>query len=194
MSDGFMSTLIRRTALVALVWLTAASTLLAGLPQLECLCPSGQCTTSPQGPAPREGGRCCCGSCCAAGQGGEKPPKRMSCCSQNDTEQQTKPASPESKAAAGRRADSAGQGKPGPEQARLQRPGCTAQLVQPEAFTSASANPDADGSLGPVLAAALPVCLCPPVSPGAAAGRTCWLAYCIPPPTDLVIALQHFLI
>src|SRR6516165_5475830 len=65
---------LRRTALVTLVWLTAASTLLAGLPHFDCLCPNGQRGSFCLGTATGANWCCCGGSCCVTDQGGCCPP------------------------------------------------------------------------------------------------------------------------
>src|SRR5262245_26246874 len=87
---------LRRLTLVALIWLTAASTLLAGLPHFECLCPNGQRGSYCLGTATNKTGCCCGGSCCLTKQGGccapisgdkdGEPQQAPTCCEQQDGE------------------------------------------------------------------------------------------------------------
>ena len=55
---------IGRTALTGLVWLTAAMTLVAGLPHFDCRCPSGQVKPFCLATASKKTGCCCGGACC----------------------------------------------------------------------------------------------------------------------------------
>lgn len=61
---------IGRTALTGLVWLTAAMTLVAGLPHFDCRCPSGQVKPFCLATASKKTGCCCGGACCAGASGG----------------------------------------------------------------------------------------------------------------------------
>src|SRR5262245_2200355 len=69
-----MKRFARKTILVALVWLTAASTLLAGLPRLECVCPSVPRKPSPSRVKATGAGCCCSGrDCCCTSQPEDDP-------------------------------------------------------------------------------------------------------------------------
>jgi hypothetical protein len=69
-----------RYALVALVWLTAIATVIAGMPLASCLCPNGQTKSFCFGMQKEAGGCCCGGGCCATPPTME--PAEHSCCSQ----------------------------------------------------------------------------------------------------------------
>ncbi len=95
--------LVRRTALAGLVWLTAAMTLVAGFPHLDCRCPGGQlkrfCLGSSKGSACCCGGACCSGGdghrcCCCSPRGpGAKSGQQAACCPHvQDTAPERRPA------------------------------------------------------------------------------------------------------
>src|SRR5437870_1512874 len=65
---------LRLILLHVVVWLTAAATLLAGIPQLQCRCPSG--TVMPACPAPAAPASCCC--CTDVAEDSDETPP--SCC------------------------------------------------------------------------------------------------------------------
>src|SRR5262245_60036233 len=133
----------RRTALVALVWLTAASTLLAGLPQLECACPTTRGEARSPDAKP-QGKRCCC-SCCAPEPG--EPEGRHSCCRHQG--QEPRPGAPRRPGDGPGKAPRADQGQqPGDEKARspeLTHSPC-ARTLAPSANVPATAKTE-PGSL-----------------------------------------------
>src|SRR5215475_7170923 len=59
-----MMKIVRKTALVGQVWLTAAMTLIAGVPHFSCRCPDGHVKPFCLGLAP--GGRACCDRPCCS--------------------------------------------------------------------------------------------------------------------------------
>src|SRR5438552_2837856 len=76
---------LRRTSLILLVWLTAAMTLVAGVPHFTCWCPDGRikpvCLDLPCSNSP-----CCCGgACCTKADSGKVDPSEppRSCCGQH---------------------------------------------------------------------------------------------------------------
>jgi hypothetical protein len=84
---------LRKASLFALVWVTAASTLVAGTPKWVCLCPNGQTRTRSASTAEGTPGCCCCKGCSGQGGGdsdsrnGQRSPApkttQGSCCGQN---------------------------------------------------------------------------------------------------------------
>ena len=168
---------LHRTALVALIWLTAASTLLAGLPHFECACPAAR--PQPASPDAKAKAAGCCCSCCVAPPG--EPEAQRPCC--RPESQQPRPAKPKQTA-------KAPAGAPELTQSRC------AKTLPPasDSVTAAVAKTDAAGWHTPELLAqaatgpdaTLSVCGLP--------CRLPWLIAHEPPPTDLVITLQHFVI
>ena len=55
---------VRRTVLVGFVWLTAATTLLASVPHFDCICRDGALKSFCLGFSTARGDCCCAGSCC----------------------------------------------------------------------------------------------------------------------------------
>jgi hypothetical protein len=170
---------IRRLLLCCLIWLTAASTLLAGVPHFECLCPNGQRKSACLGIVAKGTSCCCGGACCSSGGG---------CCHK-------KPQSP----VGGARKRSCCQATPqiisklSGKDVRLHAPGCCKSPAKPKFLglnlsKTASADPIAAGPQ------ALPVRTSPSGQSRNTDSRLDWLIYCIPPPTNLVIAHRHFLI
>jgi hypothetical protein len=181
MTVGELMRWLRKTFLSALVWLTAATTLVAGAPHFTCRCPDGRVKLFCLGSAFKKSGCCCNGECCCAKAGtacrctktsapDPKPVKASCCCGRH--------------------------GEPAPK-VRAQTGGsftascCTKTLVQPDLSTFQYPEEPAlkDATLAVLLAPQPPVI-------GAAPSEPCFfrLEHQRPPPTDLVIALQHFLI
>lgn len=165
--------------MVSVVWWTAASTLFASLPHIECRCPDGRlkviCLLSFVAPA----------ACCSPGEStpDEEPP--YECCGSMPDQG---PISGNAHEACGRDRDL----PRGPS--HLQPSGCRKQLVQPGlgilSYTDATETRDA----GPALlgvhvlsphAASLPL-------PLGMDARLCRSHFRVPP--DLIVVLQHFLI
>src|SRR5262245_37346509 len=63
---------LRKLALVAVVWLTSAMTVAAGIPQIVCRCPKGKAEKPVRSSNTRTCGCNCGGRCCAG--------KKASCC------------------------------------------------------------------------------------------------------------------
>jgi hypothetical protein len=168
----------RRVVRVAHVWLTASLTLFAGLPHVSCRCPDGHVKPFCLSFITRTTG--CCGrdTCCSASRQEEAPgpgspsggPEKKSCCCH-----------------ATRGTDSGPAGK-----ARLGSQGCRRTLAE-----TAPAIPGTEPTSGDHLAVGpfvpVPSTHLPLLPPAADAPRS-WQSYRLPPPTDLVVTLQHFLI
>jgi hypothetical protein len=164
----------RRLLLVAHVWLTAFLTLFAGLPHVSCRCPNGHvkpfCLSFLTGAA----GCCCASACCPAPrqESGSNPggPAKKSCCCH--APQHSDPA-----------------GVP----ARLEGQGCRKTLAE-----TTPAAPGTETSILKSSAAGsfllAPAVHLPALSAAAGPERLSWQSYRLPPPTDLVVTLQHFLI
>jgi hypothetical protein len=165
---------LRRTALVAGVWLTAAMTVVADVPYSVCRCPEGWVKLFCRGPAVQAG--CCCdGKCCASppGNGSAADPQAVeaTCCC--------------------RRTAGLGQDLSSARGSSLQSNCCTQTLIRTEILASAPEKSSADEDLiaaSPLAAEAAGPCL-PVVSK-----RPSWQVYRLPPPTDLVTVLQRLLL
>jgi hypothetical protein len=166
----------RRTALVGLVWLTAAAVAFASTPRVVCAC-AGQ----------RPVGACgCCKHCHhASPRGPAKPPTARTggCCCR---------AKPGSRPAPGRTAHTA-PAKADPSQAGLTSPGCAKALAQHEALAAQAAGAPVvkDLSPGPILFAANALsCVAGDSGPATTVGAE----VCEPPPTDLLTVCCRLLI
>jgi hypothetical protein len=191
----------RRTALVALVWLTAASTLLAGLPHFDCVCPDGQRKPVCFGVPDRDTG-CCCGGCCCASkgqsaEGAVRAKGRDGCCCCCQKGEGTPPEgsrpTPKGTGASPGHEGQAAKGKAG-KALRVDRPRCARTLIHADDVTSSLDKAAAKG-VAPLEPLALPVAHptanCPPATPPL---RDAWSPSHAPPPTDLVITLLHLVI
>ena len=189
----------RKTAMILLVWVTSASTLLAGIPRLECGCPGGKVQSGGPGPSAKER-TCCCGKSCPtkasanwSGPSEGQAQKKTSCC--------------------GGMAEQQGQGQPGDkgtsskgsQKERTQTPGksgkqllagtngCQKTLVQPEQQSLSRAETNDRQALATGLffsSASAPAFFLT----GPALVRNSWEVFLLPPPTDLVTLLQRLTI
>jgi hypothetical protein len=207
MSAGEQMRWLRRASLTLLVWLTAAMTLVAGTPHFTCRCPNGRVKPFCFGTAFQKSGCCCNGECCCTKAATDCPCGKTSdpdaqpvisscCCAKGAPEPQGATAS-----CCGQQDDSAASccgahGDPLPNvpaksDGSVSGSCCTTRLVQPELSTPQSPEkPVLKGAtLAELLALQPPGILAAPTEP-------CyfWQVHQRPPPTDLVIALQHFLI
>jgi hypothetical protein len=165
------------------VWLTAAMTLVAGLPHFQCLCPNGRVKALCLSLAPKPSGCCCGGACCSSAQS-----SAGSCCAHN-----AKAAEPQAEASC------CGQPKRQPTEKlpgagfHAAGTGCVKTPVRAEP----RALPKGDTEPGQLL---IPDASLPghtPVThalPATAHASTFWHGHSLAPPPDLVIVLQHFLI
>lgn len=162
---------LRKKSLTVLVWLTAAMTLAAGTPHFNCRCPNGRVKAFCFGSAVAKHG-CCDGSCCDAKAAGASGPQAASasCCGQHHKPAPNVPARTEG---------------------WLTGSHCTKTFVQPTVSTIQSPQKPIlkDATLSVLLAFQSPLIWAAPMEPCRSRQK-----YQRPPPTDLVIALQHFLI
>jgi len=170
---------VRGIIQVGPVWLTALMTLVASAPQLYCRCPDGSLKLFCHG-APSTATGCCCGGSCASGgcpthrtpQAGT-PGQRSGCCGQSHVQPTAK--------APGQRCQAAGAG------CQMTLVPAVAVIITP---TKKALADDLTARLfvpTPETPLALRVSACGNC-------RITWQNYRLPPPTDLVIAHQHFLI
>lgn len=194
---------LRKTATALLVWATAVSSLLGSTPHFTCRCPDGTIKPFCTGQA-KPGSSCCCNGkcCCSTGSGeggccckgksssGEQGSNGHSCCQQSKTETPSKPSADQS--------DESGR-KTGPdfrsgtgEDLVVSRACCQKTLVKAEGRTLVrpETKPTAQVQFSLALLPPLNTDYNPPLLPLADG----WKVYRLPPPTDLVIALQHFII
>jgi hypothetical protein len=170
---------LRRLSLTLLVWLTAAATLVAGTPRLVCTCPNGRVKPYCFGSADSKTGCCCGGECCGNACG---PHRR------NHPEQPvTTPACCGHCSCCG---SSAAPQKSGP---LVSSRCCARSTARPDPSTIPSSDRGVAKATSSVLL------LTPGGSPHrhpdpVAADFRQRPDHQRPPPTDLVIAFQHFLI
>ena len=183
---------LRKTSLLILVWLTAAMTLVAGTPHFTCRCPSGRIKPFCLGSVFNKSGCCCNGECCCTKAGtacrcsktsasDPQPVKTPCCCGQHD-----EPAA----SCCGQHDEPAPTDRT-PTESSFSGSCCTKTLVQPKVSTFQFPQKPVlkDATLAVFLALQPPVFWAAPTEP------CCFrLAHQRPPPTNLVIALQHFLI
>src|SRR5262249_9340365 len=168
---------IRQTSQALLVWPTAAMTVVGGATHFVCGCGTGD-------QQPRRDGvakcRCCCGSNCASslqgvgkGDNGEAGKTEPDCCCHPKREPPRR---------------SSGNGYQSPQ------PRCLLIMVPPQDVSAPPVETTVRKDLTP--SQQLPCQVSPlPVSGGIfPGGPTPWLFQLLPPPTNLVISLQHFLI
>ena len=172
---------MRRTAVVARAWMLAITFLVAGIPDFQCRCSNGKVEVLCFGLPAQPSGCCCGGTCCVRGG-------NASCCERS--------APPVSQAVA--RASCCGhQDKAVREQAARSSPPhcnrCTRSLARTEVLgvTHTKTTAGEDLAAGPLHLPPKDVCLS---SPQANLDPTCWQPYRLPPPTDLIVLLEHFLI
>jgi hypothetical protein len=175
----YIMSLLPRAIQLGLVWLTATTVPVAGLPFFYCLCPDGHGKVFCRGPSAQAQG-CCCGArdlapakdgrCCRARESTYALKARRSCCQGHR-----------------RPIDSAADGQ-------VQPRGCQRTLVHVEfvAPTPAGHPPALDPAAG--LALPLTDLSCSSPMPRMCNAQLSWQSYRIPPPTDLVIVLQQLLI
>jgi hypothetical protein len=172
-----------KIAWIGHIWLTALMTLVAGMPHFACRCPDGNVKPVCMGTLSAKSGCCCSGTCCSSFEGdtcccgaqsriaADQVQTGFQCCQHQD--RQTK-------------------------ESRGNRPevghnSCTKTLAPSVLLTvshgkTTIAKPLTDGALLPAQAVTV---LSLTTMVGA---RSAWQAHQIAPPTDLVTALQRFLI
>jgi hypothetical protein len=161
---------LRKTALVCVVWLTAAMTLVAGSPHFVCRCPDGSLKPYCLGFVSKATGSCCGGCRAAAATEYGKAKPKCCCCHQGTPPKGKLPA----------------------RGANAQGAGCSRTLAQ-ATFAAADSRTTVSKDH---TSHALPALDMPAVADLAfmEPGRSSGQAHCLPPPVDRVIALQHLLI
>jgi hypothetical protein len=170
------------------IWMTAAMTLVAGIPCTDCICPDGTRKTFCSGQSAKDTS-CCAAAAEAKSQGGKSccAGKKAARCAKNAG--QTTPANDTKVALAPpQRPDQ----KPGPD-GRVGAKGCSRVMADSRIPVLTPAEQTGTGSmvaavLAPVSSLAVPILT---EAPACAAG---WQSCRLPPPTDLVITLQHLVI
>jgi hypothetical protein len=176
--------IVGRTALVARAWLMAVGVLLAGLPHFHCRCPNGEEKRMCLGLASKPTNCCCGGSCCSSAQGSDCP-----CCLRGASGSiEGQPDSPCCRHQSQANSEQAFSGS------RLGCGGCARTPAQVEAFGITHIKTVANGDLTPGSFQALPSPVFLSSSSRAAHGPSSWQTDALPPPTDLIIVLEHFII
>jgi len=162
----------RRILLIGLVWLTAAGSLFAGFSHAACLCTAG--ADSPGHKQAATPSRCCCGPGCTSGE--------TSCPYCGKHSEESRPREQQSATE-----------KEGPSAPALRAALCRHGIVPSNIVGAAASRADAKATQTMLLAEPLPP------SERSAAGftpnrRDSREIHLLPPPTDLVTVLQHFLI
>lgn len=172
---------IHRLLQATLVWLTAATTLAASVPHFDCVCPNGHRKQFCLGMSSSGGGCCCGGSCCSSSGPGK-------CCSARDV--LPKATDEQSSCCKSHRPS-----RPNPASTHVEKSSCCTKTLAPGELLSA---PELKRLLDQNVMEefSVPLSMTASVSPLAmSSGRPfCWRRHVLPPPTDLVISLQHFLI
>ncbi|HJT75832.1 MAG TPA: hypothetical protein VJ739_01385 [Gemmataceae bacterium] len=158
---------VYRTTRGGMACLAAFLTLLSGTPHLDCLCADGHVKLFCLSLGLKSSPCCCAGSCCQAPKA--KAP-RASCCSH------------------GRHARRSA--APGDQ---VSAPGCKKTLTLAKTATlPAGSTTGHQLTALPITPALVVVPVAPPA--GVSSRLLSWQSYHQPPPTDLVIALQHLTI
>lgn len=192
---------LRKTAMSFLVWATAVSSLLGSTPHFTCRCPDGTVKPFCSGQV-TPGSSCCCnGKCCSTGSGdgccckgksssGRQGSNGHSCCQQSETVPPSKPSADQPDKNAQKAAPDPRSGSEEP--LFISGSCCQKTLVKAESRTLV--RPDTKSSQQVEFGLALLPPLNTDYNPPPAALPDSWKTYALPPPTDLVIAFQHFTI
>jgi hypothetical protein len=169
-----------RTIWAGFSWLTAVMTLVTGLPHFQCQCPNGSIKPYCFGVFCSSTGCCCNNVCsggpkgfCRNGRGAAQGKGRAACCCRN-TGSLSAPGS--------------SSGKP-----QVQTTGCQKSLVQQQHFVNSASTKVTHnrGAIDSILPAFTTFSRLDPARNTAAKQR---IHSAAPPPLDLVIVLQRFLI
>jgi hypothetical protein len=164
---------LRRTLLAVLVWLTAATTLVAGVPHFDCLCPNGDRKPFCLGLASKATSCCCGGACCGTGGGASCCQAQASCCSHHKATSAKRPSN---------------------KHYQIGRTGCQRSLVLTLCAAVTPGRPTTDEGFPALRLAAVPAPAVLSVLPIRGTWLLTWRHYRLPPPPDLIVTLQHFLI
>lgn len=180
--NGCMKFVVR-VVQAGFVWLAAVTTLVAGLPHFDCVCPNGTHKPFCLGVSSPRTGCCCGGSCCSSSSGGK------CCCQAQDSS---------ADAQANQSSCCESQRKPSSETPskgiRVNNSCCQKTAVAAEFIGFSPTNESAKQSMTAGFSALLPQLSFALTEPMAGSSSFPWSCYGLPPPTDLVITLQHFLI
>jgi hypothetical protein len=174
-----------RAAQAGFVWLTAVTTLFAGVSPFACICPNGRHKPFCLGISSTRTG-CCCGACGSSSSEG-----KCCCC-------QSQGATPYGQAEQTCCCENRGQ--PGTDSdtstPSIQGNGrcCQKTLARDERVGVSPAVDSHKQNRAGGFSVPLPPLVVVPSPPMAGRYPFSWQSYELPPPTDLVIALQHFLI
>src|SRR5262245_48782631 len=162
-----------------IIALTAASSLLAGLPRYDCLCasarPSQAGTVVRQSP-PAKPSCCCCGTCCSQGSADE-----ASCCGSSEIQGESTNCCGPSDALEGE------------TDSRISGYGC--QMVwSPGELAVVSTMADMKVDLKGVVSNLFYICVPDVLQSDSPRSPFRWKQYQLPPPPDLIVTFQHYLI
>ena len=180
-----------RIAWIALVWMTAASTLLAGLPRVECICPDGSVKPVCTGHSTKDTTCCCGGSCCSGTPGGKgccAAAKKAGCCGESRQESK-EPQKPEGGGAVRPQSPDAAPSHHG----RVEGKCCQRTLAATAPVAVGKFEPAGPKHLTAMTFLPAFASFAMQLTQGRAANSLPWQIYAHPP-TDLVIAFQHFVI
>ena len=164
--------LLNKTLIVGQAWLTAAMTLVAGMPHFSCACPDGTVKPVCVKITIHSSDSCCAATCCSRAERPSKGQKTKSCCSPNS------------------RADT---GTSDVQRISIGRSCCTRAFAQPQApamshvGSSVVRDYDADASL-PSLTLDLNS------RQQIVNGPKPWQAHAGSPPTDFLALFRHYVI
>jgi hypothetical protein len=171
---------LKRTILAAFTWLTAAATLLAGLPQERCLCAVAQGKVALRDAAAAAPRPCCSRHGRLADS---DPPSSSESVETASVSTQARPA-----CCGGRHSKAAGEPF---GQSQLARAKCLRGYVQTNQQATVSTQTKADNQAG--LAVSLPLGLAISAGPGVPTDFAS-VGHSLSPPVDLVRLLKHLLI
>jgi hypothetical protein len=172
---------------VVTVWLTVPTMLLASSPHIDCVCPNGSkkpfCLSAVLGDS-----ACCCRGACCSSSGPQKEKQTGCCCCKNKRLRQMSESEPSTSEVGRVWTGAAHSSQPG-----VQQRGCEKSLAVTHAFIADKSHTAIFGSplvtwimiqvpsefFGPALSSTT---LSVPVTSS------------LPPPSDLVVVLCHFLI
>src|SRR5262249_42888674 len=192
-----------KTVTAVLVWATAVSSALGSTPHFVCRCPDGTVKPFCSGQVSSESSCCCNGKCCCStGDGGccckstssngQEQKNAPGCCQQGKPDAVSEAVAPRSGEDGARKAGPAPQtGRA--EHLSVSRNCCQKKLAKSEDQTLVRPETKPLEQCEPGSAPLPPLnvgCFIPPQL----AARDGWQIYRLPPPTDLVIVLQHFII
>ena len=188
---------LRKTATALLVWVTAASALVASTPHFVCRCPDGTVkqfcfgSTSGDSPCCCGGGKCCSSSNSSCCKKSASASKRKSSCQKQESKNGSEPGTC---CNPGGTAKAAGRGVgTRPEGLAIGRICCQKTLAQQ--VDRVLVRPEAQSNTqNQMVVSVLPMEDFGHIVALAVSGNTVWQVTRLPPPTDLVTLLQHLTI